>query len=76
MFAKLFNKNKHKQIWINVEYPCSDQVLTKSLINKMVNRLWNEKFKDVNTSDNYLMLMFRVRLAKVERLKLLLNYKD
>jgi len=53
---------KKKLEWIHVEYPCSEQTISDKLINKMVNRLWTEKFKDLESENKYLILMFRVTL--------------
>src|SRR6266478_9018096 len=53
---------KKKLEWIHVEYPCSEQTISDKLINKMVNRLWTEKFKDLQSENKYLILMFRVTL--------------
>jgi DNA polymerase type B, organellar and viral len=65
----LLLKDKNKVKWFDEEYPCSNQVLTNTLINKMVNRLWLEKFKDVDNSTEYLSVMFRVRLAESREIK-------
>jgi len=68
MKKKLKNKNmfknfgKKKLEWIHVEYLCSEQTISDKLINKMVNRLWTEKFKDLDSENKYLILMFRVTL--------------
>jgi len=60
---------KQKQKWINVEYNCSNQTISSKLINKMVNRLWLENFKEINEKEKYLILMFRVRLAETRDIK-------
>jgi DNA polymerase type B, organellar and viral len=62
---KLLRHFTERQKWNSKEYPCTTQTITNKLINKMVNRFWIDYFKDnqnINEQDNYLLLMFRVRL--------------
>jgi DNA polymerase type B, organellar and viral len=61
MIKKLLRKFSESQKWNNIEYPISESSISDKLINKIVNRFWEEYFKDIG-EDKYLILMFRVRL--------------
>jgi len=79
MLKKLLRKISLREKWNNIEYPISEGPLTEKIINKMVNKLWIDYFNGGTNlkEDNYLILMFRVRLingdiktlTKLQRLK-------
>src|SRR3979490_1192225 len=79
MLKKLLRKISLREKWNNIEYPISEGPLTEKIINKMVNKLWIHYFNGGTNlkEDNYLILMFRVRLingdiktlTKLQRLK-------
>jgi len=67
----LFNNKARKSQWFNQEYPINSQIVNNKIINIMVDRFFKEKLGEMETLNQYLMVMVRFRLNNTNEIKTL-----